>query len=443
VDGLDRLTQEQGPEGTVGYTYDAAGRRMQMTVTGQSNPVGYTYDNDDRLTGIAQGSTANVAFTYDVANRRTSLTLPNGVEMSYSYDSGSELTGINYQLAGASLGNLTYAYDADGRRTQVGGSWASTGMPLPVSTTAYNAANELTQWGTANLFYDANGNMTSDGTNSFTWDARNQLASVNSGIDTFQYDPFGRRLQKVINGTATSFLYDGLNPVQELSGTTVTANLLTGLSVDEYLARTDASGTSNFLADALGSTLALADPTGTVQTQYTYDPFGSTTLQGAANANSYQFTGRENDGTGLYYYRARYYNPPVGRFISQDPTGFSGGINLYAYSGDDPLGDTDPNGTGIVDCAEALAKLAKATYDLNKDLANDFLRGGCPDPGQHKKEIAQRKRAVEKALEKVKKHCSRFPGAPAAIIAAEAAIAAAIRAAGPYLIEGLAGAAAF
>jgi RHS repeat-associated protein len=303
----------------------------------------WSYDSANRLLQISQATNV-VSFSYDAVNRRTSLTLPNGIVDAYSYDAASELTETNYTLAGTSLGNLVYSYDQDGRRIQLGGSFARTGIPLPISTTAYNAANELTQWGTANLFYDANGNMTSDGTNSFAWDARSNLVSINSGIDTFQYDPFGRRVSKTIGGTTTNFLYDGINPVQELLGTTVTANLLTGLSVDEYLARTDASGTSNFLVDALGSTLALADPTGTVQTQYTYDPFGGTTSQGAADANSYQFTGRENDGDGLYFYRARYYDPNVGRFLAEDPLRSPGDINLYRYAEDDPTDLIDPSG---------------------------------------------------------------------------------------------------
>src|ERR671930_204068 len=86
------------------------------------------------------------------------------------------------------------------------------------------------------------------------------------------YDVFGRRATKTISGTATSFFYDGANAVQELSGTTPTANLLSG-SIDEIFQRTDASGASSFLSDALGSTLALADASGALQTTYSYDPF--------------------------------------------------------------------------------------------------------------------------------------------------------------------------
>jgi RHS repeat-associated protein len=149
-------------------------------------------------------------------------------------------------------------------------------------------------------------------------------------------------MKKTIGGITTQFLYDGLNPVQELNSSNVaTANLLTGLNIDEFFSRTDSSGARSFLTDILGSTLALTDSSGTIQTQYTYEPFGNATVSGAANGNSYQFTGRENDGTGLYYSRHRYYHPSFQRFISQDPLGFIGGVNMYGYVGNNPTNFTD------------------------------------------------------------------------------------------------------
>src|SRR5205823_9330739 len=119
------------------------------------------------------------------------------------------------------------------------------------------------------------------------------LSTIDSGsTGSFVYDSGGRRATKVISGTQTNFLYDLANPVQELSGTTPTANLLNG-GLDEYFTRTDASGTSNFLTDALGSTSALTDASGTVQTQYSFDPFGNTTQSGSSSTNSFAYTGRE------------------------------------------------------------------------------------------------------------------------------------------------------
>jgi RHS repeat-associated protein len=99
------------------------------------------------------------------------------------------------------------------------------------------------------------------------------------------------------------------------------------------------------VTDPLGSTLALADSSGNLKTTYSYDPFGQATASGESSSNPYQYTGRENDGTGLQYNRARYYSPAQQRFISQDPLGFAGsGPNLYAYAGDSPTNFTDPRG---------------------------------------------------------------------------------------------------
>lgn len=114
--------------------------------------------------------------------------------------------------------------------------------------------------------------------------------------------------------------------------------------VDEIFTRTDTSSTS-FLSDGLGSTIALTDATSHVATQYSYEPFGNTSISGTTSGNSFQYTGRENDGIGLYYYRSRYYNPVAQRFISQDPIGFSGSdLNLYGYTRNGPTNATDPTG---------------------------------------------------------------------------------------------------
>jgi RHS repeat-associated protein len=335
-DNLDRLTSETTPQGAVSYTYDAAGRRTSMTIAGQPT-INYAYDNANRQTGITQG-VSNVSFAFDDANRLTTSTLPNGVRMEYGYDQASQLTGITYKSGATVLGNLTYEYDETGRRIKIGGSYGRTSLPQALASASHNSNNQLTQRSASSLTYDANGNLTSDGVNTYTWDARNQLASMSgAGLSgSFTYDSFGRRRGKTINGVATEFLYDGGNAVQEKTGGAPSANLLTG-GVDQTFMRTDATGARHLLTDGLGSTLGLTDASGSETTQYTYEPFGQTSVSGVTSSNSSQYTGRENDGTGLYYYRARYYSPSLQRFISEDPIGIAGGINLYSYVDNNPI----------------------------------------------------------------------------------------------------------
>src|SRR5439155_10011173 len=125
-----------------------------------------------------QGS-SYVSFGYDLTGRRTSLALANGIVAAYTYDAASELAGVSYSLAGNVLGDLSYTYDQDARRTQVSGSWARMVTPNPTTSIAlYNAGNQLTSWNGNALNYDANGNLIWDGASVYTWDARNHLASA-------------------------------------------------------------------------------------------------------------------------------------------------------------------------------------------------------------------------------------------------------------------------
>jgi RHS repeat-associated protein len=220
------------------------------------------------------------------------------------------------------------------------------------------------------------------------------LVAISGGVSaSFQYDPFGRRVSKTIGGM-TQYLYDGANPVQELSGTTASANLLTG-SVDEYFQRTDSAGVRDFLTDALGGTLALADSAGTLQTQYTFEPFGNTSVTGATTTNSFAYTGRELDATGLYFYRARYYNVSTQRFLSEDPIRFrSGQANFYAYVGNSPANWVDRHGTDKVPAApcidanrvqglviDTLAPISQLTgYTIGIGVGGS-IGGGPPIPG--------------------------------------------------------------
>jgi RHS repeat-associated protein len=388
-DNLNRLIAQISSLGTVSYEYDSLNRRTSMNVPGQS-PVTYGYDQASHLRQIVQG-TSIVDFNYDALSRRTGISLPNGVLTEYQYDPASRLTALIYRNAVGVLGDLTYQYDKAGNRTGVGGSFARTLLPDAVNAASYDAANRQVQFGDKTMAYDANGNMTTisdpSGSTTYSWDARNQLVALSGAgnMASFVYDVLGRRSATTIKGERVQYLYDGMNPVQETNGAPVLANSLTGLGIDEYFNRTDSSGSQQVLADALGSTIALTDGNGSIQTEYNYEPFGRTTVSGASRTNPFQYTGRENDGTGLYYYRARYYHPTLQRFVSEDPIGFGGGdVNIYLYVGNRPLSIGDPLGlyfswvhgatSFLAGISEGMS-LAEAAFLAGTNIGADFHPG--------------------------------------------------------------------
>ena len=353
-DGLDRRTRETVPLGRVDYTYTATSLRQSMTVNGQPQ-VSYAWDAASRLTSITQGAGATartVSFAYDAASRTSSSTLANGLVASYGYDAASQLTSITYAKAGATVGTLTYGYDAGGRRTTIGGSLYESFLPTATTANAvYDANNKLTSWNGVAHTYDNNGSLTADGAKTYVWDARNRLKQIRQGatvLASFEYDAMGRRTRKTVGTAVTQYLYDGANAVQELTvANTVSANVLGGLAMDQWLLRSEGATTRHFLTDALGSTRALSDDAAAIRTRYQYEPYGESRATGDASTNSNQYTGRESDGTGLYFYRARYYHPGSKRFISEDPIGLSGGHNLYEYVHGQPTAYKDSEGTQV------------------------------------------------------------------------------------------------
>ncbi|MCI0526738.1 MAG: Ig-like domain-containing protein [Nitrospira sp.] len=379
-DSLDRLGQEVTPQGIVTYEYDDIGRRTNMTVNGQA-PVGYQYDTASRLTQVAQG-TQVAGLAYDANGRRTTLTYPNGVATSYSYDTASRLTNILHQGPSAVIELLTYTYDAAGNRIAFDRTNGTATLLPDTVQAAYDAANEQIQFNSAtpNLTYDANGNLASqtdaNGTTTYSWDARNRLTTISGGVAaSFVYDSLGRRVSKTINASTTQYLYDGNDIVQEIGSSAVATTYLRSLNIDEMFGILRQDGSYFSIYDGLGSTLALTDQSGTSVVQYTYDPFGNTQSTNSTFSNPFQYTGRENDGTGLYYYRARYYHPQLHRFISEDPIGFIGSdADLYKYVFDNPVNFVDPNGLCVPLTPDVILDVGFILYDLAR-LAIDGRKG--------------------------------------------------------------------
>src|SRR5205823_2374093 len=126
--------------------------------------------------------TDSTTVTRNGVGQRSRLTYQNGITVDYGYDVGGRLASLTFRTGLAFLGDLTYNYDLTDSVYQVGGSFARTQLPNPVSSTSYNSRNQLTQWGTSTLLYDANGNLASDGSSTYTWNARDQLVSVTGPV---------------------------------------------------------------------------------------------------------------------------------------------------------------------------------------------------------------------------------------------------------------------
>ena len=391
-DNLDRLIQEITPQGLVNYAYDVIGRRTSMSASGLP-AVTYSYDAASRVIQVAQ-ETNVVDLGYDVAGRRTSLTYPNGTSTDYFYDDASRVTEILHNGPSGVIEDVLYTYDAAGNRQSINRTGPDAALPSPVQA-AHNTANQLVQLNTDTLTYDENGNMTFDGTTTYTWDARNRLVALSGpGVSgSFVYDALGRRMSKTANGVTNEFLYDGNDIVAEIQGGAVTATYLRSLNIDEPFIRS--SGVQEYYhTDALGSSMALTDENGVSQATYSYEPFGNTT-QAGTSVNPFQYTGRENDGAGLYYLRARYYSPMLERFIGPDPLlcgstnafplrsvmSNAQSLNSFAYVSNSPLNLRDPLGLSA-ECQYYDQRCSEVVSDFAKNYYCSLAKGICEEsPG--------------------------------------------------------------
>jgi len=204
------------------------------------------------------------------------------------------------------------------------------------------------------MAYDANGNTTSKtdstGTTTYTWDYDNRLTSAtlpgSGGNVSYRYDPFGRRIYKSSSSGTSIFAYDRANLIEEVSASGIAvARYTQDLNADEPLAMLRSGTTSFYEADGLGSITSLSNAAGAVAATYTYDSFGNVLATSGSIVNNSRYTGREFDSeTGMYYYRARYYDSSQGRFLSDDPIYFGGGVNFYKYVSNNPNLFADPTG---------------------------------------------------------------------------------------------------
>jgi RHS repeat-associated protein len=385
-DSLGRATSTTDVWGqAINYTYDANDRRTKMSF-GATTKATYTYDVVDRLTKITDGSNLATSFAYDAASKLTSRTLPNSVVTTYTYDGLDRLTRLKDAKSNTVIADNNYTYNTAGQITQnidQSGTHAygydtldrltsATYTGTPAESYAYDVVgnrtssqrsasytyqpfNRLMSTTTASYLYNNNGNMItksdSTGTTQFAWDFEDRLTQVvtpSSGSVSYKYDALGRRIQSAPStGVSTNFTYDGDDVAQDKTSTNVITEYLNGPGIDNKIRQKTGTTLYYFAQDHLGSTTALTDSKGALVERETYDAYGNTA--GSAKTR-YGFTGREREAlTGLQYNRARFYDPQLGRFISEDPIALSGGMNQFAYVHNNPQNRTDPSGLFDVD----------------------------------------------------------------------------------------------
>jgi RHS repeat-associated protein len=375
-DSLDRLTREKqvnvnGQITTdIKYEFDLAGNRTKKTILdGSGNPfitVGYSLGITNRLASKSVIET-NLAIRTDVGGYASEPIGTNdrfGVLWISNAVTGGvmvkpEVQGTNFWAYGLTVGMGTQKLVA-AIRDMAGNVTQATNSPVLTvitnSSVQYNLAGCVT-------------NITGTGpgytrTVGLTWDSLYQVTTVttNGGLaGSYKYDAAGRRSWAIENGLTNWFVYDGNQVVADLdeAGGMVKAYVW-GPGIDNLLSMTVYGGTTNTyyaLKDHLGSVLALTDGAGNIVESYRYDAWGRTTVYGANGAvlkasavgNRYCWQGREYSfKAGLYYFRARWYEPVTGRWMSNDPIGISGGLNQYVFCGNNPINFVDPFGLDAV-----------------------------------------------------------------------------------------------
>ncbi len=386
-DEAGNQTSMTTPTGTTSYTYDAL-NRLETVTAPDGGVTTYTYDEVGNLLTTTTPNSVRTTWTYDALNRPTTIetrdsnslllasyayTLAptgdvlqvieghSGRSVDYAYDDNRQLLNETIDDPGASQRTITYTYDDVGNRLSKDDSAEG------LTTYTYDENNRLLastdSTSTTAYSYDDNGNLLTQsgpGINlSHTYDSRNRLIQFDDGthVTEYAYDIDGNLIRIVVDGTdETHFLIDKNRTLAQV----VRETDKTGAEISSYVYGHDlismnrsATGSSYYHYDRQTSTRQLSDSTGAVQNTYAYDAFGNLLNSTGTTAHiAYRYTGeRYEDNSGLYYLRARYYDPALGRFISSDP--FQGyqqqpvTLNGYLYAHNQPINFTDPSGFDV------------------------------------------------------------------------------------------------
>ena len=344
---LDLVTTETGAL-VADYDYDRFGNLAKIT-RGNGTSVVYSYNEWQELDGIteydkSENAVNSIRYRYDAESRIVSKSDSSGT-WSYSYDkAGRLIRAVQTSNDGSTvLHSEEYAYDSAGNRL-------SSVIDGETKLYSYDNRNRIVSCNDFAYRYDADGNLLEDEERVYTWTAGNRVLSEtlkSSGQTwTHGYDALGNRVQVETDGVVTTYTVD--------ANGNVLAEYVNGIFVRSYIqgnqlaAFVDANGnTYYYSSDLLGSTIGITDDQGVTVNSYLYDSFGNVLGSTEGVANDFEFVGGYglmSNASGTTFVRARNYDPVSGRWISEDPIGISGGVNLYVYCGNDGVNGVDITG---------------------------------------------------------------------------------------------------
>jgi RHS repeat-associated protein len=389
-DPLDRVTSMTSPTGTTYYHYDTLTGRLDRITSPEGKEFTYSYNH---------GQLENLIY-------------PNGISAHYAFDDNGNLTDLDYRKNGTSVRRYQYGYDKNGMRMNMTDNdgmhdyaydtlyqiirATHPSIPNPLEQFSYdvvgnrltdmthtnyqyNELNQLTEDDSCKYAYDADGNMTekidkaTGDTTHFVYDIENKMVEVRKPgmLSKYSYDALGRRMSKEVNGEVRQFRYDGQSLIFEMNGNdSVIANYTFGPAIDDPLSMNKNGNNYYYVKDGLNSVAALTDSIGNVKHEYKYEVFGKIVEEsGDTIENPFTYTSREREKeNSVYYYRARTYDPILGRFSQEDPIRFSGSdVNFYRYVFNNPLNAFDPLGLKCWLLYKSSEKVSRYSPNMPRD----------------------------------------------------------------------------
>lgn len=375
---------------------DPGGRILSMTLaTGKT--LTYAYDANDNLVSVSDWTGAGneaTTFTYDANDRLVAIVRPpsNGIQTTFTFDDDGRLAAISDQKSDTVIHSVSLTRDADGRITQ------ASRLPPVITPGAvpedmhwsFDAAGQVD---TTGFGYDARGRLTHDGTRTYMWDATLRLQSVTAGgvTVTYTYDALGQRLSRSEAGKTRRYVWNaalGLNSVsieRDAAGDDLRYFIHTPAGALLYTIDAVSDARHFYHYDERGNTVRVSDDAGKVVGSYAYSPYGRVLASDGLPDNAFTWQGKYgvmDEGNGLYYLRARYYDSRSGRFISRDPVKAANplGINPYQYAFGNPMRFSDASGLEGDDEYEKGwdGKYERGMESL-KDVAFDFFKDKVMD----------------------------------------------------------------